>query len=385
MQPSDFTSKAAGQVLKAVGSYWAFVPHPLPPTIDLDWSLAGLAMEAQRSLGELAGLLRAMPNPHLLYAPFVRREAVLSSRIEGTRATLQDLMIHEAGGPSAGLPADVQEVANYVRALEYGLERRGSLPVSLRLLREMHGLLFEGLGAAQLTPGEFRRSQNWIGRPGSSLQDATFVPPPGDHLDQVLGDFESYLHAASDLPPIVRLALIHYQFEAIHPFLDGNGRIGRLLILLLLVEWDILPGPALVLSAHFERSRPAYYAHLLAVSQEGAWTEWIRYFVTGIEAESRDAIRRAEALLALREDYRARVMADTRAPGTALRILEALFGQPALSIPRAAASLELTQRSIQLQVARLASLGILHEATGRRRDRVFVAQGIIDVLNEDLP
>ena len=381
MKPSDLSPDAPGRLVPVDGTGWAFVPHPLPPVLAIDWELAGLAADATGSLGELAGLMRAMPNPHLLYAPFVRREAVLSSRIEGTRASLQDLVVHEAGGAQAGRSGDAPEVANYVRALEHALARRASLPVSLRLLREMHALLFEGLEAARLAPGEFRRSQNWIGRPGSSLLDATFVPPPPDALDGLLSDFETFLHQDGPLPPVVRLALIHYQFEAIHPFLDGNGRIGRLLILLLLVEWQLLPGPALVLSAYFERTRREYYAHLLSVSREGTWHAWLRYFLGGIVAESRDANRRSRALIELREDYRARVVQDTRSPGSALRILDGLFEVPALSIPATATALGLTQRTVQLQVARLEALAILRETTGRLRDRIFIAPGIIDIVD----
>lgn len=383
MQPSDFGPTAPGRIARTAGDYWAYIPHPLPPSLDADWAITTLAAEAHAALGELSGLMRSLPNPHILFAPFLRREAVLSSRIEGTQASLGDLALHEADSPGAVRPSDVREVANYVAALEHGLLRRQELPICLRLIREMHGKLMEGLSAEHLTPGEFRRSQNWIGRPGSTLADATYVPPPTAELMPALDAFERYLHQDTDLPPVVRLALIHYQFEAIHPFLDGNGRIGRLLILVLLVDWGLLPGSALVLSAYFERTRSNYYAHLLAVSQRGAWRAWIVYFLQGIADESRDAIRRSGRLLALREDYRERVQRESRASGTALRLVDALFESPALSIPRTAATHGLTQRTVQLHVARLEELGILKESSGRRRNRIFVAQGILDILAAD--
>lgn len=380
MHPSDFGPTAPGRVVHTAAEYWAYIPHPLPPPLEPDWEITNVAADAHAALGELSGLMRSLPNPHLLFSPFLRREAVLSSRIEGTQASLGDLALHEAGTPGLVRSPDVREVANYVTALEHGLERRQVLPVSLRLIREMHGKLMAGPMAAHLTPGEFRRSQNWIGRPGSTLANATYVPPPAAELMSTLDAFERYLHMAEDLPPVIRLALIHYQFEAIHPFLDGNGRIGRLLILLLLVDWGLLPGPALVLSAYFERTRPAYYARLLAVSQQGAWRSWIEYFVRGIADESRDAIRRSGRLLALRDDYRSRVQRDTRVSGSVLRLVDALFESPAITIPRTAAAYGLTQRTVQLHVARLEALGILKESTGRQRNRVFIAPGILNIL-----
>ncbi|MCA1852330.1 MAG: Fic family protein, partial [Beggiatoa sp.] len=217
MQPSDFSPEAPGRVIKVHTGFWAYVPNPLPPPLDPTWQLAGLAAEAHRQVGELAGLARTLPNPHLLIRPFVRREAVLSSRIEGTQASLSDLFFFEAAPTPVQAAGDVLEVANYVKALEYGLTRLADLPVSLRLLREMHERLMTGVRGRHLAPGEFRRSQNWIGPPGCSLAEATYVPPPADLMDATLADLERYVHAHSDLPPLVRLALIHYQFEAIHP------------------------------------------------------------------------------------------------------------------------------------------------------------------------
>ena len=276
MQPADFGPDAAGRVVRAPEGYWAFVPAPLPPALEPSWDLFSRLSDADRALSELAGRAANLPNPHLLIAPFLRREAVLSSRIEGTQASLSDLFFFEAGSPSARsatrrVPDDVQEVANYVRALEYGLKRTATLPISLRLIREIHGRLMKGVRGNHLMPGEFRRTPNWIGPAGCTLMDATYVPPPVPAMHAALDRFEKYLHQKPTLPPLVRLALVHYQFEAIHPFVDGNGRVGRLLIPLLLCHERLLPQPLLYLSAYFERHRTEYYRHLLTVSQTGSW------------------------------------------------------------------------------------------------------------------
>jgi Fic family protein len=379
MQPSDFTEKAPGRPIRTAQDYWAFVPQPLPPALEIDWDLANTLSEADRSLSELSGVARTLPNPHLLIAPFVRREAVLSSRIEGTQAGFSDLLFFEAA-PSAKPPTeDVKEVANYVSALEHGLARLKDLPVSLRLIREMHERLMHGVHGDSMTPGEFRRSQSWIGPPGCTLVDAAFVPPPVAEMTQALSDFEKYLHEPPVLPPLVRLALIHYQFEAIHPFLDGNGRIGRLLLTLLLCVEGLLPQPLLYLSAFFERHRQEYYRLLMAVSQSGSWTPWIAYFLRGIAEQSSDAVKRANLLLSLRQRYREK-MQSARSSALLLQMVDDLFSTPALDVSSASKRLNVTPRAAQLNVDKLIKSGILKEATGRRRNRIFVAAEIIDII-----
>lgn len=282
MKPDQFEPSANGRVIQAWADqrpYWAFVPTPLPPQIGWDLELSSTLADASLALGELAGLGRTMPNPQLLIAPFLRREAVLSSRIEGTQAGVTNVYAYEAGqlvlpGIMPEVPqSDVQEVFNYVRALEYGIERVKTFPLSLRLLRELHNILMESVRGSRLDPGMFRRRQNWIGGSLYDPSDANYVPPPVHEMQQSLDDLEKYLHTESSLPPLLRIGLIHYQFEAIHPFLDGNGRIGRLLITLLLIEWKLLPFPLLYLSAFFERHRQAYCDCLQSVSERGAWHE----------------------------------------------------------------------------------------------------------------
>ncbi len=292
MDPQRFQHSTAGRLVRAQQddvTYWAFVPHPLPPTLDWhDKRLRLTLSQADHALGELAGLGRTLPNPHLLIAPFMRREAVLSSRIEGTRTGLGDLYAYEKGyrplpyGTGLSPEADTEEVANYVRSLEFGLERVAQgQPISQWLIRGLHDRLMAGVRGAHHQPGEFRTVQNFIG-PDNNLHHAKYVPPPPMQMRQCLADLEAYITADPEEPALVRLAFIHYQFEAIHPFEDGNGRIGRLLLTLLLVSWNLLPLPLLYLSAYFERYREDYYARLRAVSERGDWSAWVVFFLNGV-------------------------------------------------------------------------------------------------------
>jgi Fic family protein len=368
----------------AEARYQAFVPHPLPPRLDLDADLVGRLSAADRAIGELAGLGRTLPNPRLLMGPFVRREAVLSSRIEGTQTGLTDLYAFEAGQLSLpGLPespsqADAQEVLNYVMALDYGLERLASLPVSLRLVREIHERLMTGVRGDYATPGEFRRSQNWIGPPGCTLADATFVPPPVEEMAAALGAWESYLHESDSYPPLIRLAFIHYQFEAIHPFLDGNGRVGRLLLSLLLVHWDLLPLPLLYLSAYFERHRSAYYDHLLGVSRQGAWSAWTRFFLDGVAETARDANLRARLLVDLQADWRRRL--GTIRSTVPLRLADELFHRPILTVPQAERLLGVTYPTARKAVDNLCRAGVLTPLGSHTYGRTFAATEILHAI-----
>jgi len=362
--------------------YWAFVPSPLEPTIAFDPELVKSLSGADRALSELAGIARTLPNPHLLIRPFMKREAVLSSRIEGTRASLSDLFFFEASEAEESRLPDVREVSNYVTALQFGLERLNELPLSLRLIREIHERLMRGVRGDERTPGEFRTSQNWIGPPGCTLMDATFVPPPVEEMKDCLDQFEKYLYSESGLPPLIRMALVHYQFEAIHPFLDGNGRIGRLLVTLLLCREDLLSQPLLYLSAYFEKHRRDYYRRLLEVSLHGDWLSWIRFFLDAIEEQSRDAIRRSDRLLVLWNGYRQRLQ-EARASALLLRLVDELFSYPAISARVASGVLGITHRSAQLNIDKLVAAGILREATGRRRNRIYVADEIVSIVERD--
>jgi Fic family protein len=339
---------------------------------------------ADRALGLLAGVGTRLPNPYLLITPFLRREAVLSSKIEGTQAGVSDVVVFEAWPGGADDDGDVLEVANYVRALEMAISRDGRAPLGLPLLCELHRVLMTDVRGQEGTPGQFRTEQNWIGPAGIALEDALYVPPPVIEMRAALEKLEQHLHAASDLPPLVRLALIHYQFEAIHPFLDGNGRVGRLLVSVLLREWDLLSQPMLYLSAFLERRRREYYAHLLAVSRRAAWEPWIRFFLSGVAEQAADAVERANRLFDLRDRYQ-RALHDARVSSLPLRLLDELFMRPALSVADAAKSLNVTRRAAQLNIDKLVQVGILHETTGRRRNRIYLAKEIVDLIERDLP
>jgi Fic family protein len=385
MDLKAFQDSPAGRTVHVPrGDYWAYLPNPLPPTLAWTPELVADLSEADRALGELAGLGRVLPNPHILIAPFIRREAVLSSQIEGTRASLSDLYAYEAVQLSLfDRPSDVREVHNYVRALEYGLERLSTLPLSLRLIRELHERLMEGVRGEHQTPGEFRRSQNWVGPPGCMLNDATFVPPPVPEMKQSLDAFEKFLHVDSPLPPLIRLGLIHYQFEAIHPFLDGNGRVGRLLITLLLCAWDLLLQPLLYLSAYFEAHRQDYYDHLLAVSQRGAWEAWLRFFLRGMAEQSHDAVLRAGRLQALREQYHKRFQ-RMRAAARLLQVVDLLFTRPILDISRVAEALDVSHQSASRYIGILEEEGVLREITGQARNRVYRADAVLQAIERSI-
>ena len=382
MNLAEFRNSPSGKLVKTKAGYWAFVPNPLPPPIVWSDDLVTMLSEADRAIGELAGLGRLMSNPHLLIRPFMRREAVFSSRIEGTQASLSDLFTYEAAQLSLfDLPDDVREVHNYVRALEYGLERMQDFPLSLRLIREIHAILMESVRGETQTPGEFRRSQNWIGPPGAMLADASYVPPPVPEMWEALDAFEKFLHAPSSLPPLIRIGLIHYQFEAIHPFLDGNGRVGRLLITLLLCAWDILPTPLLYLSPYFESHRDTYYALLKKVSTQGAWEEWLVFFLRGIVVQSRDAVVRIRKLQEIRGRYRS-MLQSARASARLLQAVDLLFERPVIRTRQIEAALGVNFSTAQRYMDRLQAADIVREVTGKARNRIYCADEILNVLDK---
>lgn len=335
--------------------------------------------DADRLIGRLAGEGGRLPNPHLLMRPFLRREAVLSSRIEGTQATLRELLAQEAGAAVERSPEDLREVGNYVAALEHGLRRLQTLPLSLRLVRELHATLMKGVRGDRATPGEFRRSQNWVGPAGCTLAHATYIPPPPAELMACLGRWEEFLHQTT-LPPMVQIALAHYQFEAIHPFLDGNGRVGRLLITLFLVERAVLPTPLLYLSAFFEATRTVYYERLHAVTVRGDWEGWLGYFLTGVARQSEDALRRAERINQRLADWR---MAVAKEPSKMpMMLLDSLAANPFLTVTRAAQHFNVAFTTAQRAVNKLQGLSILSEISHVRRDRVYCAKDLLNILEE---
>ncbi len=316
---------------------------------------------------------------------YVRKEAVLSSRIEGTQASLSDVLEDEAGVLTEGRPKDVYEVRNYVRAMNAGLARLQTLPLSLRLIREIHGILLNEVRGHDRTPGEFRRSQNWIGSEGQSLTDAVFVPPPHYDLATHLGALEDYVRGDDTTPVLVRTGLVHAQFETIHPFLDGNGRLGRLLITFMLCERGVLTRPLLYLSDYFTRHKRLYYEKLMRVREEGDWEGWLTFFLAGVASVADDARDTAGRVMRLQSDHEGLVATRFPTKPNLLRLLRASYLQPTLTIGNAAALLKVSNPTAGTLVSDLVSLGILREATGRERGRVFRYTKYYETLSKDDP
>jgi len=368
-----------GKQIKTPQGYSAFVPDPLPPAFEWSRELVHALSDADRAIGRLAGEGRRLPNPHVLMRPFVAREAVLSSRIEGTAATLGELLAAEAGAIVDRSPEDLREVANYVVALEHGIERLPTIGLSVQLVKETHLHLMRGVRGGHARPGGIRDIQNWIGLPGSTPHTAVYVPPPPSHVPALVHGLEAFLQDRS-LPPLVQIALAHYQFEAIHPFLDGNGRVGRLLVTLFLVERAVLPTPLLYLSAFFEATRSDYYARLRGVSAEGDWASWLHYFFNGVARQSEDALDRASRIQdKLSEWERAVRGASSEAPA---RVLDLLAGNPFVTARGISERLSVARSTAARAIEALVGLAILTQVDARQRDRAYCANDLLAILEE---
>jgi cell filamentation protein, protein adenylyltransferase len=361
------------------GSYSAFVPAPLPPELEWTPRLISVLSDADRLIGRLAGEGGRLPNPHILIRPFVQREAVLSSKIEGTQATLGELLAAEAGATVDRSPDDLREVGNYVVALEHGISRLKKLPLCVRLTRELHEKLMTGVRGQQAAPGQFRKTQNWIGKPGSTIATASYIPPPPGEIEPCLAAWEKFLHESA-LPPLVTIALTHYQFEAIHPFLDGNGRVGRLLITLFLIEHQILPTPLLYLSAFFEASRRDYYDGLRGVSERGAWNDWLEYFLLGVARMSEDALNRAKRINQLLDHWQKKVSGESSS--NPLRVIEVLGANPFITTKGVAHKLGIAFTTAQRAIGRLERVKVVKQVGDAKRDRVYCAFALLGILEE---
>jgi len=373
----------AGRYVKQASNYRAFIPAPLPPDppIYYDKDLTLLLSKADRCLGRLDGVTSVLPNPDLFVAMYVKHEAVLSSQIEGTQSTLEDVLQFELDVHGHDIPKDVEEVVNYVRAMNFGIARLNKLPLSLRLIREIHGELLEGVRGEAKNPGEFRKSQNWIGPSNTNLSQAAFVPPPVHEMTTALGNLENFLHDDSH-PVLVQCALAHAQFETIHPFLDGNGRVGRLLITLLLCEREILRRPLLYLSYYLKANRAEYYDRLMAVRNDGNWEAWIKFFLNGIVEVSQSATETARKILDLRENHRQRIIDKAGSRSfNALKLLDQLYGQPITSIKNVEKNLQTTFHTANRLVNQLVQLEIIQEMTGQKRNRIYIYQPYLDLFD----
>ena len=372
----------AGRYFQQSTGYKAFVPAPLPPEPPLAYSgeLQTLLSAADRDIGRLDALATLLPNPDLFVAMYVRHEAVLSSQIEGTQSTLEDVLAFEADAVRDDTPKDVEEVVNYVRAMNHGLRRLGELPLSLRLLREIHAELMQGVRGGDKSPGEFRISQNWIGGRGSTLRNASFIPPPPHELMNALGQLERFLHDARDtVPLLVRCALAHAQFETIHPFLDGNGRVGRLLITLMLCEDGALTRPLLYLSLYLKARRAEYYDRLTAIREQGHWEAWVAFFLRGVSSTAQEATRTAQQIVALRDAHRGAVARNAKA----LALIDHLLVQPTVSIKRVGQLVGCTAPTATKLVREFEARGWLRELTGYGRNRLWRYQPYVDLFHAE--
>jgi Fic family protein len=373
----------AGRYVKQPTGYEAFIPAPLPPKppIKISGALQVLLSNATLALGRLDGSIYTLPNPDLFVLMYVRKEAVLSSQIEGTQSSLQDVLAAEARILNPDTPRDVDEVLNYITAMSYGLRRLKDIPVSVRLIRELHERLMKGVRGSLLTPGEIRRSQNWIGPAGAGLKDALFIPPPPGEIPAALGDLEKFLHADSGLPLLIQIGLAHAQFETIHPFLDGNGRVGRLLITFLLRQRDVLQKPVLYLSHFFKRHRQEYYEHLQATRDKGDWEGWLEFFLNGVAVVSGEATETARKILVLREAHRNAITENLgRAAANGHRVLETLYKNPIINVKSVSEIGRTSFAAANELVKKMVSAGILKEVTGQRRNRSFRYDAYIELF-----
>lgn len=375
----------AGRFITQPEGYAAFIPKPLPPDppLALEAGLLNLLEGAVAELGRLDGVAKVIPDPDFFVSMYVRREAVLSSQIEGTQSTLEDLLELELETENRDPYSDAYELANYVRAMNFGLDRIKALPLSLRLIREIHRELLRDGRGSKATPGEFRRTQNWIGPQGASLKQATFVPPPVPDMKRALHDFEGFLHADGRYPMLIEVGLAHAQFETIHPFVDGNGRVGRLLNIFLLVHRGILRQPLLYLSYYFKLHQTEYYDRLMAVRLAGDWEGWIRFFLRGVIQTAQEAAETAEKLFELRESHRALIL-DKNLGQNGLMLLSHLFQRPLVNINLVTLLLDSTFPTASRLVAGFEELGLLQEITGQKRSRMFRYEPYLELFNDTI-
>lgn len=383
METAAYASTTFGEIRRVPGlhGYDAYVPSPLPRVHAIGPATTQLLGDAAMAIGRLAGAARMLPNPHLLIRPYAVREAVASARIEGTQASITDVFEAEAGD---AVNADVEEVLNYVAAMDRGIELLDRLPVSARLITDIHEVLLSGVRGRERQPGELRRSQNWIGSSGATLATASFVPPPPDELGPCLADWERFANHDVDMHALIQCALLHYQFETIHPFLDGNGRVGRLLIVLFLVARELLPSPLLYISPYFESRRDEYYGRLQGVRERGEIESWVSFFLDAVKVQSNDAVRRAELLIDLRERYRHAVLSYTRS--SASLVVDLAFERPILSAPFVEQRLDMSRQGAMNVLKQLEELGVVRPYRRGPRDlRRWEAHEILAAISEPEP
>ena len=372
----------AGKFVTQPGGYKAFLPKSLPPNppIRYDGELQSLLSKADRALARLDGMTTVLPNPDLFIAMYVKKEALLSSQIEGTQASLEGVLEFEADLIPKENIDEIKEVINYIKALNCGMERLKELPMSLRLIKEIHKILLEGTRGADRNPGEFRRSQNWIGAPGFPISEAIFIPLPPDSVIPAMGEFEKFLHQESNIPSLVKIALVHAQFETIHPFLDGNGRIGRLLITFYLFWKGILSKPLLYLSFYLKKKRVEYYDLLMKVRIEGVWENWVKFFLAGVSETCEEAANTARAIIQLKEDLITKLYESSVGSIYGVKLIDLLFITPLISVREISDKLNISKEAANELVKKFEKINILKEITGKRRYKKFSFPPYIEIM-----
>lgn len=375
-------SEKVGRFVLQPQGYKAFIPEPLPsrPPIKFDDELLNLLSEADRALARLDGIVTVLPNPDLFIAMYVKKEAILSSQIEGTQASLEGVLEFEANLVPKENIYDIKEVINYVKALDYGIERLKTLPMSLRLIKEVHKILMENTRGATKNPGEFRTTQNWIGPAGAGLSEAIFVPPPPNMVINLMGDLENFIHQKDNIPPLIKISLIHYQFETIHPFLDGNGRIGRLLITFYLYWKNLLSNPLLYLSFYLKKNREVYYDLLMKIRMEGLWGEWIKFFLKGVYETSQESANTAGEIIKLKDKIIYKLYENSVSSIYAVKLLEILFDKPLVEVKDVVSKLKIHKDTANELIKSFEKIGILHEITGKQRYRKYIFKDYVDII-----
>ncbi len=376
-------TKRVGKYVKQPSGYRAFIPNPLPPhpSIKYDGELRNLLSQADRALARLDGITTVLPNPELFVGMYVKKEALLSSQIEGTQASLEGVLKFEANLTPSEDINEIKEVINYIKALDYGMKRLEELPMSNRLIKEIHKILISGTRGTHKTSGEFRRSQNWIGPPGASLNEATFIPPPPDIVHELMSELEKFIHRKNDIPPLIKIALIHSQFETIHPFLDGNGRVGRLLITFYLYWKGILSRPLLYLSFFLKKHRSEYYDWLMKVRLEGEWEVWLKFFLKGVIEVSREAAETAKEIIELKETLIQRLIKKRAASNYAIGLIDMIFSMPIITSMDIQAKLTIRSKdTVNKLIKKFLEAGILNEISGKKRYKKYLFSDYLEII-----
>ena len=378
-------TKRAGKYVKQLSGYRAFIPNPLPPDppIKYDGELRNLLSQADRALARLDGITTILPNPELFVGMYVKKEALLSSQIEGTQASLEGVLKFEANLTPSEDVNEIKEVVNYIKALDYGMKRLEELPISNRLIKEIHRILITGTRGTNKTPGEFRRSQNWIGPAGASLNEATFVPPPPDIVPELMSNLEKFIHRKDDIPPLIKIAFIHAQFETIHPFLDGNGRIGRLLITFYLYWRGILTRPLLYLSFYLKKHRNEYYDWLMKVRLKGEWEMWLKFLLNGVIEVSREASETAKRIIDLKEKLIKKLIEKRIASGYAVGLIDMLFSMPIITSRDVQSKLNVGSKdTVNKLIKKFIDIQILKEISGKKRYKKYLFSDYIEIIKK---